>query len=139
MSRQRGALSGILSDNGDRTVVHMMWRRGNGNERSEVRGHVSGRRISFSQRFRQCFQNDAFQFLRQVSQQLTGWLRFVGVVMATWQHSTMSKRIAFLHTVLENPLVEQRFQRRITCVRWGLALGLLAVIGGLSFVLHESQ
>lgn len=72
-------------------------------------------------------------------QRLTGWLRFVGVVMATWQHSTITKRIAFLHTVLENPLVEQRFQRRITCVRWGLVLGLLAVIGGLSFVLHESQ
>ncbi len=37
---------------------------------------------------------------------LTGWLH-------TWQHSTIPKRIAFLHRIAADPEIERRFQRRV--------------------------
>ncbi len=66
---------------------------------------------------------------------LGGLLRLVGVCLATWQHSTITKRVEFLKTLAVDPRRERRFQRRVTLLRWGLlcvlATGML-VIGYLS-------
>jgi STE24 endopeptidase len=48
-----------------------------------------------------------------------------------WQHSTMSRRMAFLRTLIGSPQEERRFQRRVTMLRWGLILGLAAILFGL--------
>jgi Zn-dependent protease with chaperone function len=50
-----------------------------------------------------------------------GWLR-------AWQHSTMPRRVAFLLSLIDDPRRERRFQRRVTLLRWGLAVGLLAAL-----------
>ena len=55
-----------------------------------------------------------------------GLLRFVGVWLSTWQHSTISNRVTFLRTLAEDPARERRFQRRVTALRWSL-LGLLTI------------
>lgn len=52
------------------------------------------------------------------------WLR-------SWQHSTMARRMSFLHSLIESPQKERRFQRRVTLLRWGLILGLAAALFGL--------
>jgi STE24 endopeptidase len=55
---------------------------------------------------------------------LTGWL-------ATWQHSTIAKRIAFLHGVAADPAVAQRFQRRVWWVKWAIVLVLVGSLATL--------
>jgi Zn-dependent protease with chaperone function len=55
-----------------------------------------------------------------------GLLRFVGVWLSTWQHSTITNRVTFLRTLAEDPQKERRFQRRVTALRWSL-LGLLII------------
>jgi STE24 endopeptidase len=45
------------------------------------------------------------------------WLR-------SWQHSTMSRRVAFLQSLMGNPGKEQTFQARVTVLRWGLLVVL---------------
>jgi STE24 endopeptidase len=55
---------------------------------------------------------------------LTGWLY-------TWQHSTISKRVAFLERMAVDPTVEQHFQSRIWVLKWLIAIGLLACLIGL--------
>jgi STE24 endopeptidase len=57
---------------------------------------------------------------------LGGVLRFVGVCLATWQHSTIAKRVEFLKTLAYEPQREQRFQRSVTMLRWGLLIFLVA-------------
>ena len=54
----------------------------------------------------------------------SGVLRFVGVSLATWQHSTIAKRVAFLKTLPGSNGGEQRFQMQVTLIRWGLFLFL---------------
>jgi Zn-dependent protease with chaperone function len=49
------------------------------------------------------------------------WLR-------SWQHSTMALRMAFLRSLIQDPRRERRFQRRVTALRWGLILGIAAVL-----------
>ncbi len=55
---------------------------------------------------------------------LFGWLK-------AWQHSTMPRRIEFLLSLIDEPGKEQRFQRRVTLLRWGLIIGLVVVLLGL--------
>ncbi len=52
------------------------------------------------------------------------WLR-------SWQHSTMSRRVEFLLSLIENPRRERQFQWRVTALRWGLLVGLVAALFGL--------
>jgi hypothetical protein len=52
------------------------------------------------------------------------WLR-------SWQHSTMSRRVAFLLSLVGNPRTERRFQWRVTLLRWGLIVGLIAALVAL--------
>ena len=52
----------------------------------------------------------------------------------TWQHSTIAKRVAFLHRVAADRDVERRFQKRVWLVKWAVTLtliGALAAIGAL--------
>ncbi len=53
-------------------------------------------------------------------------LRFVGVWLGTWQHSTIAKRAEFLRTLADEPARERRFQWKVTALRWGL-LSLLVL------------
>jgi STE24 endopeptidase len=55
-----------------------------------------------------------------------GLLRFVGVWLSTWQHGTIAMRVEFLRTL--DVEAEQRFQRQVTWLRWGL---LLLLVGGV--------
>lgn len=50
-----------------------------------------------------------------------GWLR-------DWMHSTMTRRVEFLATLIREPARERRFQRRVRLLRWGLIAGLLAAL-----------
>jgi Zn-dependent protease with chaperone function len=50
-----------------------------------------------------------------------GWLR-------AWQHAPIPTRIRFLHAIADDRRREARFQRRLTFLRWGLALGLIASV-----------
>jgi hypothetical protein len=45
-----------------------------------------------------------------------------------WQHSTIARRIDFLHSVLADKGVEKRFQRHIAVVKWVLILAVGAVL-----------
>ena len=49
------------------------------------------------------------------------WLR-------SWQHSTISRRVTFLLSLIGDPRRERRFQWRVTLVRWGLLAGLVAAL-----------
>lgn len=53
-----------------------------------------------------------------------GFFRWV----RSWQHSTISRRVAFLRSLIENPMNERVFQRRVTVLRWGLIVGIAAVL-----------
>ncbi|MSR53448.1 MAG: hypothetical protein EXS09_09205 [Gemmataceae bacterium] len=62
----------------------------------------------------------------------SGALRFVGISLATWQHSTIAKRVAFLKTLPGSNGGEQRFQFQVTLLRWGLFLFLAGSILAVS-------
>ncbi len=47
--------------------------------------------------------------------------------LQSWQHSTIARRVGFLQTLLGDPRVEPRFQRRIFAVKCAL-LGLLVAV-----------
>ncbi|MBA4186937.1 MAG: hypothetical protein C0467_02860 [Planctomycetaceae bacterium] len=64
------------------------------------------------------------QSFRQLVKGFFGWLR-------AWQHSTMSRRVAFLLSLIGEPERERRFQRSVTVMRWALILGLLGVLYAL--------
>jgi Zn-dependent protease with chaperone function len=57
-------------------------------------------------------------------------LRFVGIWLSTWQHGTIAKRIEFLRAL--DTVGERRFQRRVTWMRWGLLLLLVAGVAGVA-------
>jgi Zn-dependent protease with chaperone function len=50
-----------------------------------------------------------------------GWLQ-------SWQHSTIARRVEFLGHVLDDPAVEQRFQRKVWLVKWAMLAALAAVL-----------
>src|SRR4051794_6217340 len=59
-----------------------------------------------------------------------GLLRFVGIWLGTWQHGTIAKRVEFLRTL--DGAAERRFQRRVTWMRWGLLVLLVAGVVGVA-------
>lgn len=65
--------------------------------------------------------------LNGISRSKPGWLQ-------SWQHSTIAKRVDFLQQVLVDPDLERRFQRRVGLVKWGLLLGLSAILAALAFL-----
>ena len=44
--------------------------------------------------------------------------------LQSWQHSTIAKRVAFLHQVMHEPSAEKKFQRRVLLLKCGLLLVL---------------
>ena len=59
-----------------------------------------------------------------ISRDRPGWLQ-------SWQHSTIARRVEFLQSVLDDPAQERHFQRRVSLVKWGLLLGLGALLSML--------
>ena len=57
-----------------------------------------------------------------------GLLRAVFAWVRAWQHFTMPRRVAFLMSLIDDPAREPRFQRRVRLLRWGLLLGLAALL-----------
>jgi Zn-dependent protease with chaperone function len=56
-------------------------------------------------------------------------------LLSSWQHSTIARRVEFLHRVRTDPALEPRFQRRVGLFKWGLLLGLGAALATLLAVL----
>jgi hypothetical protein len=54
--------------------------------------------------------------------------------LQSWQHSTIARRIDFLHQVLTDQSVEKRFQKRVALVKCALLLGVGAVLVTLAQV-----
>lgn len=44
--------------------------------------------------------------------------------LLSWQHDTIARRVEFLQSMLSDPRLEPRFQRKVALVKWGLLLGL---------------
>jgi Zn-dependent protease with chaperone function len=62
--------------------------------------------------------------LNGISRDRPGWLM-------SWQHSTIARRVDFLLRMHADPHLEQRFQRRVGLLKWGMALSLGAVLAAL--------
>jgi Zn-dependent protease with chaperone function len=73
----------------------------------------------------------SMQSSRGLFGRMAGVLRLMGVWLATWQHSTIEKRMAFLRTLADEPERERSFQRKVTALRWGLMLLLVAGVAGV--------
>ncbi len=73
------------------------------------------------------FDDDRAQTLRAIIGGFFEWMR-------SWLHSTMSRRITFLRTLIGNPQNEQLFQLHMRMLRVGLILGLVATLFGLCVV-----
>jgi Zn-dependent protease with chaperone function len=65
-------------------------------------------------------------FVNGISRDRPGWLQ-------SWQHSTIARRVEFLHRMLKDPALEPRFQRRVGLVKWSLLLGLAACLAVLLY------
>jgi STE24 endopeptidase len=78
------------------------------------------------------FDDDRAQTTKAIIKGFFEWLR-------SWLHSTMSRRMAFLRTLIGNPQNEHVFQLHVTMLRWGLILGLAGTLFGLGEVVgwHE--
>lgn len=59
--------------------------------------------------------------LNGISRERPGWLQ-------SWQHSTIARRVDFLHEMLRDAGAEPRFQWRVAVVKWMLLLLLAAVL-----------
>jgi STE24 endopeptidase len=68
--------------------------------------------------------------LNGISRSRPGWLQ-------SWQHSTIACRVEFLQRMLIDPAIEPRFQRRVFLVKWGLMVGLCALLVLLSYTLGQ--
>ncbi len=62
--------------------------------------------------------------LNGISRDRPGWLM-------SWQHSTIARRVDFLLQMDADPHLEQRFQRRVGLLKWGMVLSLGAVLAAL--------
>jgi STE24 endopeptidase len=51
--------------------------------------------------------------------------------LQSWQHGSIARRVAFLYGLLKDPSAEQRFQRRVALVKWGMVVVLGAVLAVL--------
>lgn len=63
--------------------------------------------------------------LNGISRNRPGWLQ-------SWQHSTIARRVEFLHRILNEPAQERRFQRALSWVKVALLVALLAVLALLA-------
>ncbi len=73
---------------------------------------------------------------------LNGMSRDKPGLLASWLHSTIARRVAFLQDVRRDPAVERRFQHRVGLVKWALFLGLLAAFGAFWFAVplpHQDE
>jgi Zn-dependent protease with chaperone function len=59
-------------------------------------------------------------------------------LLSSWQHSTIARRVEFLQGMQSDPALEPRFQRRVGLVKWGLLLGLSAVMAALLAVVASN-
>lgn len=66
-------------------------------------------------------------FLNGISRDRPGWLQ-------SWQHSTIARRVGFLHRMLADPTLESRFQRAVRLMKWSLLVGLGACLAVLAYV-----
>lgn len=48
--------------------------------------------------------------------------------LAWWQHSTIADRVDFIRRMEGDPALEPKFQRRLGWTKWGVALGLIALL-----------
>ena len=69
--------------------------------------------------------------LNGISRERPGFLQ-------SWQHSTIARRVAFLHKMLNDPAIEPRFQRRLLGIKVGLFVMLGVVVALLGLVIHNS-
>jgi Zn-dependent protease with chaperone function len=53
--------------------------------------------------------------------------------LQSWQHSTIARRVEFLHRLLLDPAAEAVFQRRVAVVKWGL---LVLLAGTLALLVY---
>jgi Zn-dependent protease with chaperone function len=98
------------------------------------RGHglcPTGIRTFISALQRVDFVNGTLGYDEEQARTLGGVIKSFFKWLKSWQHSTMSRRIAFLRSLIENPQLEQNFQWRVTALRWGMILGLAATLFGL--------
>ncbi|QEL19800.1 M48 family metallopeptidase [Limnoglobus roseus] len=58
------------------------------------------------------------------------WKR-LWALFRSWQHGSIGERVHFLANLMENPEIERGIQWRVYLLRWGLLLGLIAVIAGV--------
>jgi STE24 endopeptidase len=70
--------------------------------------------------------------LNGISRRRPGWLQ-------SWQHSSIACRVEFLETLLLDPTVEPRFQRRVALVKWALFLALSLLLLALGQTLGWDQ
>lgn len=59
------------------------------------------------------------------------FLRTIVSWLNSWQHSTVTRRVAFLKRMLNEPDVEPRFQRRLGWLKWGVIVVLSGIVIGL--------
>lgn len=60
-------------------------------------------------------------FLNGISRDKPGFLQ-------SWQHSTIAKRVEFLHSIIVQPEIEPRFQKRLSLLKWGSFFALSGVL-----------
>ena len=51
--------------------------------------------------------------------------------LQSWQHGSIARRVAFLYSLLKDPVAERRFQQRVAWVKWGTFLVLGAALAVL--------
>ncbi len=62
--------------------------------------------------------------LREVLRAALQWVRH-------WQHGPIPRRVAYLHTLIDRPALEPRFQRGVFVFKWALMLSLAAALVAL--------
>lgn len=70
-----------------------------------------------------CSALDKVALINGVNREKPGFLQ-------SWQHSTIARRVDFLHSLMDDPRQEERFQRRVLLLKCGLflALGLVVLL-----------
>lgn len=69
---------------------------------------------------------DQVAVMNGMSRSKPGWL-------ASWQHGSIARRIAFLNRVRDNPEVDRRYRRRLLFFKSALLIGLLTTAGLLIY------
>jgi Zn-dependent protease with chaperone function len=64
--------------------------------------------------------------LNGIDRERPGWF-------SSWQHSTIARRVDFLERMRDDPTLEERFQRRVGILKWGVALVLVLILAVLAW------